>query len=49
MAKDVNTALVDVVSKYLTSESNNRATALSAKELLQGMKEDGRYLVDVWS
>lgn len=46
MAKDVNAALVDVLDKYLSS---NLKGSSSPGELLQSIKEEGRYLVDAWS
>lgn len=47
MAKDVNAALVDVLDKYLSS--NLKGSSSSPGELLQSIKEEGRYLVDAWS
>lgn len=51
MARDVNTALVDILGKYLASRSETEKgpSDLSAEELLQSMKEEGRYLMDAWT
>lgn len=48
MAKDVNAALVDVLDKYLSSNLKGSSSS-SPGELLQSIKEEGRYLVDAWS
>lgn len=48
MAKDVHTALVDILGKYLAWRPETRLSC-SAEGLLQAMKEESRYLVDAWT
>ncbi len=50
MAKDVDTALEDILTQYLASslpDEDNRGSP--ARKLIQEMRENGRYLMDVWS
>lgn len=48
MARDVHSALVSVVEKFLSSRED-QSDVSSPGELLQVLKEEGRYLVDTWS
>ena len=49
MARDVHTALVDILGEYLASLSGKELSTLSGEGLLQTMIEEGRYLVDAWT
>ena len=45
MSKDVNTALEEILDSFFTDQKYS----LSPGKFLQKMKEESRYLVDVWS
>ena len=49
MARDVHSALVSVLEKYLASGGHQDNNISSPEELLQLLKEERRYLVDAWS